>query len=367
MMLRHGFLLALAGFLLTLPALAQTRSSSVYTVTDVAVDATAQSAVQAREIARADGERRAFRTLMERLTPKQDWSRLPKVTDSDLFALVQDFEVTSERSSTVRYLATLTFRFRAEPVRRLLRDRGIAFAETPSKPLVVLPVFSAGNRAVLWEDPNPWRAAWGHQSAREGLVPVQVPAGDLAAVQAIDTQQALKRDKDALAAIGRRYENADVVVSQAALSGSGDQRTLLRPELDECGQVRPEGERRRFLRARGGRGDRGRLRRLEEGNAPAGRLGGDAHGHGPHEQPQGLGGGARSPAGRAVDPAVDPAVAEPGGGARRDPLPRRSPAAAAGAVAARPRARAGRRRLDAERQKHWPVAKQEPDPPLSLP
>ena len=226
MMLRHGFLLALAGFLLTLPALAQTRTSSVYTVSNVAVDATAQSAVQAREIARADGERRAFRTLMERLTPKQDWSRLPKVTDSDLFALVQDFEVTSERSSTVRYLATLTFRFRAEPVRRLLRDRGIAFAETPSKPLVVLPVFSAGNRAVLWEDPNPWRAAWGHQSAREGLVPVQVPAGDLAAVQAIDTQQALKGDKDALAAIGRRYDNADVVVSQAALSGSGDQRTL---------------------------------------------------------------------------------------------------------------------------------------------
>src|SRR5262249_45529338 len=100
MMLRHGFLLSLAGFLLTLPALAQTRTSGVYTVSNVAVDATAQSAVQARDIARADGERRAFRMLMERLTSKQEWSRLPKVTDSDLFALVQDYEVTTERSST---------------------------------------------------------------------------------------------------------------------------------------------------------------------------------------------------------------------------------------------------------------------------
>lgn len=226
MMLRHGFLLAMAGFLLTLPALAQTRSGSVYTVSNVAVDATSQSAVQAREIARADGERRAFRMLLERLTLKQDWSRLPKVTDADLFGLVQDFEVDSERSSTVRYLATLTYRFRPEPVRRLLRDRGIAFTETRSKPLVVLPVLSAGNRAVLWEDPNPWRAAWIRQPLGEGLVPMQVPAGDLAAVQAVDAQQALKGDKGALAAVGLQYDNADVLVAQAALSGSGDQRTL---------------------------------------------------------------------------------------------------------------------------------------------
>jgi hypothetical protein len=226
MMLRYGFLLALAGFLLTLPALAQTRSSSAYTVSNVSVDATAQSAAQARDIARADGERRAFRTLLERLTSKQDWGRLPKVTDADLFGLVQDFEVTSERSSTVRYLATLTYRFRAEPVRRLLRDRGIAFAETPSKPVVVLPVLAAGNRTVLWDDPNPWRAAWSRLPRGEGLVPMQVPSGDLAAVQAIDTQQALKGDKDALAAIGRHYDNADVLVAQASLSGGGDQRTL---------------------------------------------------------------------------------------------------------------------------------------------
>jgi hypothetical protein len=216
----------MAGFLLTLPALAQTRSGPVYTVSNVAVDATSQSAVQAREIARADGERHAFRMLLERLTLKQDWSRLPKVTDADLFGLVQDFEVTSERSSTVRYLATLTYRFRPEPVRRLLRDRGIAFTETRSKPLVVLPVLAAGNRAVLWNDPNPWRAAWSRQPLGEGLVPMQLPTGDLSAVQAIDTQQALKGDKDALAELGRHYDNGDVLVTQAALSGSGDQRVL---------------------------------------------------------------------------------------------------------------------------------------------
>ena len=160
MMLRRGFLLTAAGFLLAFAAHAQTRLPSLYTISNVTVDSTAQSAVQARDIARADGERKGFRMLLERLTLREDWGRLPKISDADLIDLVQDFEVNSERSSTVRYLATLTFRFRPEPVRRLLRDQGIPFTETRSKPVVVLPVLTMGDRNVLWDDPNPWRAAW---------------------------------------------------------------------------------------------------------------------------------------------------------------------------------------------------------------
>jgi hypothetical protein len=226
MLLKRGFLLVVAGFLLTLPALGQTRVPSLYTVSNVSVDATAQSSAQARDVARADGERRAFRMLLERLTLRSDWGRLPKVSDADLIELVQDFEVTSERSSTVRYLATLTYRFRPEPVRRLLRDRGIAFTETRSKLLVVLPVLQTGNRAVLWDDPNPWRAAWGRQSLAEGLVPIQMPLGDLADAQAINADKAIKGDKDALVELGRHYSNADVLVAQASVAASGDQRVV---------------------------------------------------------------------------------------------------------------------------------------------
>src|SRR5260370_9273812 len=55
---------------------------------------------------------------------------------------------------------------------------------------------------------------------------MQVRAGDLAGVQAVDAQHALKGDKDALAAVGRHYDNGDVMVMQAVLSGSGDQRSI---------------------------------------------------------------------------------------------------------------------------------------------
>ena len=58
--------------------------------------------------------------------------------------------------------------------RRLLRGAGIPFAETMSKPLVVVPVLRTENRTVLWEENNPWRAAWIKTASANGLVPLLV-------------------------------------------------------------------------------------------------------------------------------------------------------------------------------------------------
>jgi len=227
MMLRPGLLLFAAAILLAAPALGQGRAPSLYTVSDVAVDATAQTALKARDAARLDGERRALRTLLERITNKEDWNRLPKASDAELEDLLQDFEVVSEKTSAVRYIATMTYRFQREAIASFLRDHGIAFAESRSKPVLVLPVLTAGGRSVLWEDPNPWRAAWGEVSGiGEGLVPMRVSTGELADVQAIDAGQAVRGDKDALIALSRSYEGVDVLVARAELSGSGDQRTI---------------------------------------------------------------------------------------------------------------------------------------------
>lgn len=227
MMLRPGLLLLAATLLLAPPALGQGRLPSLYTVSDVAVDATAQTALKARDTARLDGERRALRQLLERLTSKEDWNRLPKASDAELDDLLQDYEVVSEKSSAVRYIATMTYRFQREAVANFLRAHGIAYAESRSKPVVVLAVLTAGGRTVLWEDPNPWRAAWAEASGiGEGLVPMRVAIGELADVQAIDAGQALKGDKDALAALARAYSGADVLVARADLAGGGGQRSL---------------------------------------------------------------------------------------------------------------------------------------------
>jgi hypothetical protein len=218
-------LLALAG---PMRQAAAAPPTDIFTVADVPVDATASNAVAARDAARLDGERRAFRQLLERLTLAADRGRLPRVGDQQLTDMVRDFEVANERSSGVRYLATYTFRFQPEAVRALLRDAGIPFAETVSKPVVVLPVLRRDNAAVLWDDPNPWRAAWSDRSGASGLVPLVVPLGDAADLAAIGADQALAADSAAVTRIAAHNGGGDILIAAATQDSGGALQTSLR-------------------------------------------------------------------------------------------------------------------------------------------
>jgi hypothetical protein len=194
--------------------------SDIFTVRNVAVDETAATAADARQTALAVGQRRAFRRLMGRLVPESQQPTVPEVDANLLQYYVLDFSVNNERTSPVRYLADLTFRFNPEEVRKLLRGAGVAFAETRSKPVVVLPVFSdPATEPTLWFGENPWRDIWALRPGDEGLVPLTVPLGDLDDHTAIDTQRALAGDAEALRAIAERYGADDVVVTEATLSG----------------------------------------------------------------------------------------------------------------------------------------------------
>jgi hypothetical protein len=200
----------------------------VYTVAGIPVDQTAATALAAREAARLDGQRRAFAALIERLTLAADRGRVQRPPDAQLTDMVRDFEVANERSSTVRYLADYTFRFRPDDVRKLLADAGIPYAETMSKPVTVLPVLRRGGAAVLWNGPNPWRQAWASRKGPGGLVPLVVPSGDAGDVAAIGADQALAVDAGALAAIAALHGGGDVLIAQATLGEGGQLETVLR-------------------------------------------------------------------------------------------------------------------------------------------
>jgi hypothetical protein len=201
-------------------AQAQAQGADIFTVRDVPVDETAATAADARQAALAVGQRRAFRRLMERLVPEDQQDRIPAVESSALQYYVQDFSVNNERTSTVRYLADLTFRFNGNEVRSFLRNAGVGFAETRSKPVVVLPVFSApGTDATLWLADNPWRDVWALKPDDAGLVPLIVPIGDLDDLAAIDAPRALSGDREDLKAIAERYGADDVLVTAASLAG----------------------------------------------------------------------------------------------------------------------------------------------------
>jgi len=215
----------------------------------VKVDATADSAAVARELARIDGQRRALGLVVDRLSGSSDNPKLAKLDDKAITDMVESFEVANERMSAVRYIADYTFHFRSSKLRRLVR-----VAETPpaegggkptlpegsgkptlpegsgkptvsessSKPMVVLPVYKDSTTTALWDDPNPWREAWAQRSGDAGAVRVTVPLGDASDLAAIDAGRAESGRSDALAAIAQRNGGDDAIVALATARRQGD-------------------------------------------------------------------------------------------------------------------------------------------------
>lgn len=187
----------------------------LYTVEDISVDERAENAAAAREKALARGHVEALQTLLARLLPPAELSRLSSIGPNEAAQLVRDFEVRNERTSAVRYLADLTFRFDEEAVRWYLRNQGIGHAETQSKPVLVLPVYGEPGQERLWEDPNIWWRTWAARPGQSGLVPIVAPLGDLQDISTIDAEQALAGDSARLMQIAQRYGAEDVLVVHA--------------------------------------------------------------------------------------------------------------------------------------------------------
>ena len=228
----------------------------VFVVPRVTVQAQANSATAAKTIAQRVGRRKPMEILLRRLTIEDDWPYLPKVvspaedaaaeaaaagavspqgpadaidpyayrdravitlTDADLEDLESGFEVYNEKSSSQTYRAFITYRFKPASVRRLLRDSQIPYSEAQTRTALVLPVLETASGVYLWEDNNPWMAAWKVRPYNNELTPMTAPLGDLEDAATISGRQALALNAPALAAMADRYGVSQVIVAHAYL------------------------------------------------------------------------------------------------------------------------------------------------------
>ena len=210
--------IALICALALLLACGTARAESVFTVAHVPVDAESASAAEARELAIAAGQRAALETLLRRLTVAG--TALPAPPDDKIATMVAGFAIDRELVSTTRYRASLTVDFDPAEVRRLLRESGVAYAETVSKPVLVVAIQRDPDGILLWEDGNRWRRAWEERPTHGGLVPILLPLGDVIDLGTVDAARALASDADALTALAALYGTSEVAVAVAGLSGS---------------------------------------------------------------------------------------------------------------------------------------------------
>jgi uncharacterized protein DUF2066 len=185
----------------------------LFEVLDIKVDETDETAAAAREKALQSGERRAWDTLVQRFVDPQQ-RRLPQFSQQEIGDAVKDFWVSGEKTSPVRYIATLNYNFKPQRVERLLASRGVRFTITRSDPLVVMPVYTADGTSKLWDDPNPWRQAWQGMRLR-GLLTLKVPQGDIGDLSIVGVEQAVAGDRARLAELAQRYEAADALMTLA--------------------------------------------------------------------------------------------------------------------------------------------------------
>lgn len=224
--------------LATMAGAARAAGDDVFVVPRVPVQATGETATIAKESAQASGRRRAMDLLLRRLTPEEDWAYLPSlvtgagaqafgdgsgrtaidITPSQLIGLESGFEVYGEKTSSTSYRAYITYRFKPDAVRRLLKTARLPYSEAQTRVALVLPVLQTDNGVYLWESNNPWMAAWKIRPYTHELTPMSAPLGDLEDSSAISARQALVLAPEALAAIAARYNVSQVIVAHARLT-----------------------------------------------------------------------------------------------------------------------------------------------------
>jgi Uncharacterized protein conserved in bacteria (DUF2066) len=199
--------------LLGLATVGDASAQDVFTVSDVLVDETAASADAARTAALAKGESLAWRLLIQRLVLAQDQERVLRVGGAQITDMIRSFSVDDERVSSERYKASLTYRFNADEVRRVIRQQNVPFAESPGPVLLVLPVIIQGGTATLWTEGESWLQAWQNAPPGHGLIQFRAPFGDLSDLLAIDAQGALDGNWNLMQPLARQYGADGVLVA----------------------------------------------------------------------------------------------------------------------------------------------------------
>lgn len=216
-----------AGLVLAHAVPAAAQGVDLWTVANIPVDATGVSPSAAKDAALAQGRQKAWVEVLRRVTPSSEWSRLPKLTDQELEPMVKSFDIASEKHSSTRYLATVTYVFNPSSVRAALRQSGTQFSESTAKPVLVVPL----NGTAWASKESVWGKAWMQQARRGRLVPITVPEGDVADMTSLATVSSAA-DWGVVQPLAERYGASSVVVVSANKGGKALQVnvTHIRPD-----------------------------------------------------------------------------------------------------------------------------------------
>lgn len=193
--------------------------ADMYAVYDIHVDVTAQNATIAREQGLNDAQEKAFYKMLDRLTMYQDMEALPVLTSEDILNLVQDFSVSDEKTSSVRYIADVDVQFNPEAIQTFFQEYQVPYVTYAAERSVAFPLYKENEtaQARLWDDANLWAKALSEVSTTSDLVPFIVPIGDLDDMALVNEAALLTPDILDLKPILSRYQSSGAFVMELSV------------------------------------------------------------------------------------------------------------------------------------------------------
>ncbi|WP_409433424.1 hypothetical protein ACJ3XI_02665 [Litorimonas sp. RW-G-Af-16] len=115
-----------------------------FTVVGLPVDATANSAIEAQTMAIQDGQVRAAKILLERLTLENERAAkpLPEMTPETVGRMIRALEINNEKRSANRYLGDISVAFNPREVQSYLRGLDLTLMSSQARSRLIVPIGS---------------------------------------------------------------------------------------------------------------------------------------------------------------------------------------------------------------------------------
>ncbi len=189
---------------------------NLYLVDNIKVDITSSSSQEARNIAIVDAERKAFAEILKRLLPETEQAKFSNLSDPEIEFMVQDFEISSEKITKIRYIGMFAFRFNPSAVEKVLSGSGhkIQPQMNTATDILVIPLYQNAQHILLWNEANPWFIGWSENTSSScSDVKTVVPVGDLQDINDLSANDALAGNRTRVAKLLERYNTTQAVIA----------------------------------------------------------------------------------------------------------------------------------------------------------
>ena len=199
----------------TLPLSVQ---ADMYAVENIPVDVTADNATQAKEQAVLEAQEKAFQKMLDRLTLASDMESLPTLSKEDVLNLVRDFSVSNEKTSPVRYIASVTVQFDPDAIQNFFQEYKVPYITSVAEKQLIIPMIKDEGQETFQVLPenNLWYDAWGEVAKQSDLVPVVLPAGDADDIPFMDEK--IFMDETDITPLLNKYNVKELLILEAIVN-----------------------------------------------------------------------------------------------------------------------------------------------------